>query len=407
MPNYRFKARDNHGEAKTGEINAASSLDAVRKLRSGGLMASDVRLSAGGLDPDRVLLKEAGKNVDREEVIAFSQQLAVMVDTGVPLAEALDAILCHSKTGPFKRIVTSLTEAVTAGSSFSAALERWPRVFPPLMVSLMKASEASGTMGTMLSRLADYLGKERKTAKQIKGALTYPAVMMTIAIIVTVFLMVFVLPRFAGIYASRSAELPLPTQILMDISGFFIGNALPLSATVAALLVAGGMFFRSIRGRRTADWLRLNLPIVRNMYKQLYLTRATRTMSTLIEGGVDLMRCIAITRGVTDNIYYQRFWDEVINCIKQGRSFAEVFRTSELFSPMIGQMIEAGERSGNLAEVMDKIAGSCEEELDEAVKQTTQYIEPLMISFMGVLVGSVAIALLLPIFSVSSVVSQG
>lgn len=406
MPNYRYKARDQKGQLQTGEINAASSIDAVRKLRSEGLVASDVRLSAGGVNPERLLLQEAGRNVDREEVIAFSQQLAVMVDTGVPLAEALDAILCHAKPGPFKRIVTSLTEQVTAGSSFSAALERWPRVFPSLMVSLMKASEASGTMGTMLSRLADYLGKERKTAKQIKGALTYPIVMMTIALIVTVFLMVFVLPRFAGIYASRSAALPLPTQILMDISGLLIGHALPLAAGAAGLITALVFFFRSRRGRVVADWLRLHLPVVSGMYRQLYLTRSTRTMATLIEGGVDLLNCIAITRGVTDNIYYHRFWDEVVTCIKQGRNFSEVFRTCELFSPMIGQMIEAGERSGNLADVMEKIATSCEEELDEAVKKTTQYIEPLMISFMGVLVGSVAIALLLPIFSVSSVVAQ-
>jgi type IV pilus assembly protein PilC len=378
----------------------------VRKLRNEGLTASDVRLSGGGVNPERVLLQEAGRNIDREEVINFSQQLAVMVDTGVPLAEALDAILCHTKAGPFKRIITSLTEQVTAGSSFSAALERWPRVFPSLMVSLMKASEASGTMGTMLSRLADYLSKERKTAKQIKGALTYPVIMMTIAVIVTVFLMVFVLPRFAGIYASRSAELPLPTQILMDVSQFFIGNAIPLAACAVAAGVGVFSFFRSKRGKIVGDWLRLNVPIIRGMYRQLYLTRATRTMSTLIEGGVDLLHCIAITRGVTNNIYYQRFWDEVVNCIKQGRNFSEVFRTSELFSPMIGQMIDAGERSGNLADVMDKIATSCEEDLDEAVKRTTQYIEPLMISFMGILVGSVAIALLLPIFSVGTVVSQ-
>jgi type IV pilus assembly protein PilC len=405
MPNYRYKARDAKGHPVIGEINAESSRDAVRRLRADGKMASEVRLSASGIDSEKILLQEAGRNVSREDVIQFTQQLAVMVDTGVPLAEGLDAILIQLKPGSFKRVVTAVTEDVTSGANFSAALERWPRVFPSLMVSLMKASEASGTMGDMLGRLSTYLSNERRTAKQIKGALTYPAVMMAIAVVVTGFLMVFVLPKFAKIYESRSAALPLPTEIVMTISRFLMGNAIPLLAAAGVLTVAGAIFLKSKPGRECMDWLRLNCPLVSVMYKQLYLTRATRTMSTLIAGGVDLLRSIEITRGVTDNVYYQQFWNSVIMQVKQGRQVSEVFRESTLFSPMIGQMIDAGERSGQLAQVMDKIAASCEEELEEAVKQVTQYIEPLMISFMGVLVGAVAIALLLPIFSVSSVVA--
>ena len=405
MPNYRYRARNNQGEACSGEINAASAREAVRKLRTEGLYASDVYLSASGLDPEKLLLHDAGKNVGREEVIGFAQQLSVMIDTGVPLSEALDAILSHTKPGSFKRVITAITEEITSGVSFSAALARWPKVFPPLMVGLMKASEASGTMGTMLNRMSHYLSKEQKTAKQIKGALTYPAVMMSVAIIVTSFLVVFVLPRFAGIYEARSAKLPLPTQILMNISGFIIGNYVYILAGLGLLILLLTLFVRSATGKRTLDWLRINTPLIGSMYRQLYLTRSMRTMSTLVEGGVELMQCIEITRSVTNNIYYDRFWNEVVSCIRQGRRFSEVFSTSKLFTPMIGQMLDAGERSGRLAEVMEKIANSCEEDLDESVKRTTQYIEPLMISFMGALVGSVAIALLLPIFSVASVVS--
>ncbi|MCK4873656.1 MAG: type II secretion system F family protein [Phycisphaerales bacterium] len=406
MPNYRYKARDSKSEFITGEINAASSRDAVRKLRVDGIVTSDVWLSASGVDSEKVLLQEAGKNVKREEVIAFAQQLSVMIDTGVPLSEAMDAILRNSKSGPFKRVLTEVTEDITSGLSFSNALDRWPRVFPTLMISLMRASEASGTMGPMLSRLSHYLGKERKTIKQIKGALTYPAVMMTIAVIVTGFLMVFVLPRFAGIYKSRSAELPLPTQVLMSISDFMIGNAIPIGIALVATGVALFIFLKQQAGQRTLDWLRLNVPLLSTMYKQLYITRAMRTMSTLIEGGVDLLDSIEITRGVTNNYYYERFWNGVVVYVKQGRQFSDVFRNSNLFSPMIAQMVDAGERSGQLADVMDKVAVSCEEDLDEAVKKMTQYIEPLMISFMGILVGSVAIALLLPIFSIGTVMSQ-
>ena len=180
-------------------------------------------------------------------------------------------------------------------------------------------------------------------------------------------------------------------------------------AAACAPLAAGIVLFIFLKkqaGRRTLDWLRLNVPLLSTMYKQLYITRAMRTMSTLIEGGVDLLDSIEITRGVTNNYYYERFWNGVVVYVKQGRQFSDVFRNSNLFSPMIAQMVDAGERSGQLANVMDKVAVSCEEDLDEAVKKMTQYIEPLMISFMGILVGSVAIALLLPIFSIGTVMSQ-
>lgn len=408
---YAFRARDSSGAVVSGSMVAANSEEVGARLRAEGkyvLSVTENALRASEqLDAQQVRRNESAKRVKREDVIAFCQQLSVMLETGVPLTEALDAFCSQTPRKEFRDVLMILRDEIYAGEKFSIAMSRWPRVFPNMMISLMKASEASGTMAMMLGRIGMYLGKERRTAKQIKGALAYPAFMMGMGVTMTIFLMAFVLPRFAKIYEMRSATLPAPTRFLLNISHFVTTKYMYYGPALVVLLVGGVILFSRPAGKIALDWARLNVPVLRKMYHQLYITRAARTMSTLLASGVNLLDIIAICRGVTNNVYYDRLWNRMETGVRDGRQISDAVFETDFIPKNIASMINSGERSGRLAEVTEKIASFSEEELDAAVKQVTSFIEPLMIVFMGVVVGGVAMALLLPIFSMGKVMSGG
>lgn len=400
---YAYKARDSQGDVVTGSIVATSVQEVGARLRAEGKVVISVNRDSlrpeGTVDAEQVLRGEAAKRVSREHVIGFCQQLSVMLETGVPLGEALDSFCRQTTNREFKQVVEDLRDRIFAGDPFSKAMAEWPRVFPHMMVSLMKASEASGTMSMMLGRVGQYLAKERRTTRQIKGAMSYPMFMMGIAVVLTVFLMVFVLPRFATIYEMRSATLPTPTRVLLGVSEFLTTQYMYYLPAAAVAAIAGYIWSRWPSGRKFLDWLRLNCPVVQSMYRQVYITRATRTMGTLLAAGVSLLDIVEICRGVTNNHYYDQLWDEIAANIRDGKQLSDALAESTLIPPNIVSMISSGERSGRLADVMETIALYSDEELDVTVKQVTAYIEPIMIVTMGVMIGGIAMALLLPIFS--------
>lgn len=409
---YTYKARDADGTVVTGSLVADSPEEVGARLRSNGKFVLSVSQNAMrsptvSLDADQIQRNEAAKRVRREDVIAFCQQLAVMLETGVPLSEAIDVICGQNPSRDFRKVLEALREDLYAGEPFSSAMAKWPKIFPTMMLSLMKAAEASGTMALMLGRVGDYLARERRTAKQIKGALAYPTFMLFCGLAVTVFLTAFVLPRFAQIYASRSASLPVPTRVLIVVSDFLNTQYIYYGPVLVVGLVVGVLWLRSAAGRRAKDWLRLNVPAVRTMYGQLYISRTARTMSTLLSAGVNLLDIIDICRGVTNNHYYDEMWDAMAAGVHEGGQLSEAMFNVSFIPPSVASMIGAGERSGRLSEVMVRIAEFSEEELDRAVSQVTTFIEPVMIVIMGVVIGGMAVALLLPIFGMSQVMAGG
>lgn len=408
---YSFRARDAAGAVISGTMVASNADEVGRRLRTDGKFVLDVQdkpmRADMALDREQILRNEAVKRVRREDVIAFCQQLSVMLETGVPLAEALNAFQRQTARREFRQVLTRLSDDICSGETFSAAMGKWPRVFPSMMVSLMKASEASGTMAMMLGRVGGYLAKERRTAKQIKGALGYPLFMMLSGVLLTVFLMAFVLPRFARIYDARAASLPTPTKILLAISNFLTTEYLIYGPVAIGLLSGLIVFCHTRGGRRIIDWGKLNMPPLRTMFGQLYITRATRTMGTLLAAGVNLLDIIDICRGVVTNSYYGDLWDDMENRVREGQQMSDAIFRAPFIPPNVASMVASGERSGRLPEVMDRIAEFSEEELDAAVKQATSYIEPMMIIIMGIVIGGVALALLLPIFSMGRVMTGG
>jgi type II secretory pathway component PulF len=408
---YSYRARDQRGQMVSGYMVGSSAAEIGERLRAEGhivLAVEDKPLSSTTeLSTAQIRLNEAARRVRREDVIAFCQQLAVMLETGVPLREALESFHAQCRRQEFRTVLESLKNAVYAGENLSTAMARWPKAFPNMMISLCKASEASGTMALMLGRIGNYLAKERRTARQIKGALGYPIFMMSTGLAMTVFLVAFVLPRFAKIYAQRSATLPRPTRILMAISDFCTAQWMYYGP---ALVVAGIVLFIWLgrpSGRRALDWVRMHAPLLGRMYGQLYLTRAARTMSTLLAAGVNVLDIIDICRGVTSNVYYDELWSRMEQGVREGKQVSDAVMGSDLIPANVASMIASGERSGRLAQVMEKIAEFSEEELDATVKQVTSYIEPIMIIVMGAVIGGIAMALLLPVFSMGKIMSGG
>lgn len=345
------------------------------------------------------------KKVRQEDIIYFCSQLAVMVDTGVPLADALDAISQETEHTGLRAMVADLSDQVKGGAEFSKALESHPRHFSRLFVALMRASEASGQMGSMLQRVSVYLVQERDIRRKVKGAMAYPLAMLGFCVLVVVCLMVFVLPQFREIYEGKGAVLPAPTKLLLGISDGLISYwPMVIGGTIAAI-VGATVYFRSPGGQQVLDYLRINLPIVGPMYRRSYLSRSLRTMSTMVATGVGVLDGLDITAQVAGNHYYARIWKDVSEFAEQGKTLADGLREHPLIPAAVAQMVSAGERTGRLELVLERVAGFCEDEMEQAIKTMTSFIEPVMIIVIGGVIGAIAIALLMPIFSVSKVMA--
>jgi type IV pilus assembly protein PilC len=406
MQRFVYQTRDGSGGSQTGLLTAGDVAEASRMLRRDG--KTIVSLVAQDSDEAEVQGLAIGgkKKVRRDDVIFFAAQLAVMVDTGVPVADALDCIAQGAEHPGLKATVQDLSSQVKSGVEFSAALESHPKVFNKLFVALMRASEASGTMGSMLQRLSEYLEQDRDTRKKIKGAMTYPICMLSFCILVVTGLLIFVLPRFEKIYAGKGALLPLPTRMLLGLSGGIIAYW-PFILCGVLTVVTGIYFFaRSPTGRIFFDRLRIKMPIIGPMVRKACLTRSLRTMSTMVTTGVSILDGLQLTAEVSGNHFYARMWTELGKGAEEGLSLSQQLSNYDLVPGSIAQMIAAGERTGQLGPVMNRAAGFCENDMRVAIKTTTDMIEPIMIVVMGFIVGGIAMSLLLPIFSVSRLMAH-
>lgn len=401
MPRFNYQVRDAAGRSLAGVMTAGSLEEASRLLRLDGQTVVDVRPVNEKFTGER-----SSRRIRTDEVIFFCTQLAVMVDTGVPLCEALDSICQQTKHEAFRAVLEDISDHVKAGMEFSAALQRHPKVFGRLFIAMMQASEAAGRMGHMLTLVSEYLADQRDIRKRLKGAMIYPVCMLVFCVVVVAALLGFVLPRFEKIYASKNAMLPAPTRVLLAVSHAFT-TYWPITLTVIAAVVAGTWYYlRTPRGRIFLDRVRISMPIIGPMYRKAYLARSLRTMATMVTTGVAMLEGLSITAEVAGNHFYRNVWLSVAERVKQGNTLTSELAETSIIPPTVTQMIDAGERSGQLGRVMNRVAGFCEDDLKTAIKAATQLIEPLMIIVMGLLVGGIAIALLLPVFSLSKVVAQ-
>jgi type IV pilus assembly protein PilC len=352
----------------------------------------------------------AGK-VKPAELILFTTQLSVMLDSGVVLSDALDAIAEQAEHGAFRMVIMDIAEKVKSGENFSKALAEYPKIFNAMFISMVRASEASGKMAEMLRVLSGYLSFESETRKRIKGALTYPFIMALMAVAATGTLMFFVLPRFMRIYESKGAALPKITQILVGFSRM-LGNLRVMTGVLTVgVLVATALYYfaGTITGRRVIDYIKIHTPILGAMFIDLVITRSMRIMATMVNTGVSLLDSIEVVRGSCENYYFQQLWAAADKKIRDGYQLSEsilISAGSGLIAPSIVQMLRAGEKSGKLGEVCDKVSVFYEKKLEGSIRGVMALIEPLMITILGGIIGTIAIALLLPVFRISSVIAH-
>ncbi|MEC7353424.1 MAG: type II secretion system F family protein, partial [Planctomycetota bacterium] len=296
---------------------------------------------------------------------------------------------------------------IESGRQFSDAIAKHPKLFGPLYVNMVRASEMSGSFARMLDRIASYLAQEIETRRMVMGASIYPGVIAAMAMSVTVFLLTFVLPKFATVFKGKEAALPAPTKFLMSISGFMVEYWWVVAAVAASLVVGFLAFIRTELGGFWWDRFKLTTPGVRKMFRALYISRGLHTMGELLNAGVPMLDTISITGDISGNRLYRRMWRGVHASVKQGRKIQATLTRSSLLPRSVVQMIAAGEESGKLGEVLEEISTYYNKLLRDAIKSMTGMIEPLMIVVMGSIVGFIAMAIILPIFKMSSLVSGG
>ncbi len=405
MATFAYTSRDSAGRPANGSLTAASVGEALQMIRAEGKYPISVRPTAESEAEAAPVTGGAGVKISRADLIQIATQLSIMIDTGVTLIEALDCIGKQLERPAARKLVADLTEQLQAGISFSNALNRHPRSFPRVFIALMKASEHSGMMSRMLGRAVAYLRDEQETTRKVKGALTYPMIMLTFAMTTTIFLLAFVLPRFTAIYANKKAALPVPTKVLMAISDGLVSHYLAILTTVVLGAILGTFYFRSPSGARVWHYVQLHAPLLGKMFRKLHLSRGLRMVGTMAGSGVQLTDCIATAHDLCANTYFKQLWTSVSLQIQAGKQLSEPLFESDLVPRSVSQMIHSGEKGGKLAHVMEQVAGFAELELKEQIANMTRYIEPLMIIIMGFIIGGVAMALLLPIFTISRVMT--
>ena len=358
--------------------------------------------TSGFMDALRSVHFELGPGL--KDIQVFTNQLAVMLKAGINIRDAIDAAADQVDNARFSGILCQVRDDVVAGQPLSDALAKHPRAFSPLYVNMVRAAELSGSLATMLQRISGHLSRQLETRRMVRGAMVYPVIIGVMAVVTTVFLLVAVLPKFTMLFAGKEALLPKPTLALMAISDFMRNQwYIPVAGVV--LLTAGIiMGLRTERGTAIWDRTKLRLPMLKGMFRALYISRSVNTLGELLSAGVGMLETLEIAADVSGNIVYRNMWLAVHDSVKQGSKLAEPLDEMGILPKNVVQMAAAGEDSGTLGTVLQEVAEFYQKELRSSIKTVTSMIEPLMIVVMGVVVGFIAMSIILPIFKMSSLV---
>ena len=340
----------------------------------------------------------------RKDILNFTNQLAVMVRAGISLQDSIESIAEQCKNEKFKVVIADLKNRIEAGQSFSQALAEHPDVFTDFYVNMVAAAEISGSLSSMLQKLGEYLDSEAETRSQVKGAMVYPIIIATMAVVVTFFLLCFVLPRFTAIFAGKERLLPAPTKILMATSAFLRSYWYYILPGIGAMFWGFWYFIGTEGGRLWWDKTKLSLPLIKTLCRSLYITRSLHAMGVLTKAGVPILSTISITAQIAGNVLYKEMWLGVHEEVRQGKKIASSLGRFDLMPHNVVEMIRSGEDSGTMSDVLRDVSNFYARELKTIIKTVTSMIEPIMIVLMGIMVGFIAMSIILPIFKMSSLV---
>ncbi len=393
---FSYVAKDAAGNLLRGRIDVEDREAAVFRLSRDGLKV--VELTSQTQEWNLF-----AKRVRKSEIVYFTSQLSVMIETGISLAAALEGIAEQEANPTLKRVLLDVRDRVSTGEDFSSALAQFPKYFDATYVALVRAAEQSGMLAEMLDRIALYMRGELEARGKMRAAMAYPAIMAVLAVGVTIFLLTFIMPKFTPLFSRRGVELPTVTRLMMTLSETMVESWYVWLGGGAALVASFVYGRRTASGRKVIDSMKLYVPLLGKVFRKTALSRSIRTLGTMIQCGVPMLEAIRLSSDVSANYHYQQVWEQVEEEVTQGNRISDVLFSSPLFPNTLVQMIRAGEETGKLDTVLQKVSLFYDREVEMTLKATTSLIEPLLISVMGVVVGTIGLSILLPIFSLSRV----
>jgi type IV pilus assembly protein PilC len=404
MNTFSYQARDASGKIVSGIQDALNEDNAVTSLMSRGLMVLSLQQKAAVSRS-----RKKTWTVKETDLVLFTRQLSTMIEAGISLVQAMTALYdqCDPKRQRnLRHIISDVTTRVQGGETFHESIAKHPRVFDRLFVSMVKAGEHGGLLAEILDRLAGFLEASARLRKKVKSAMTYPVIVICIAFAITTFLLVKVVPIFGEIFKDFGAKLPAPTQFLIDVSEFIRGEWYFLVLLLAGIFVGARTFLRSTRGKQIADRYKLKLPIFGPLIHKICMSRFSRTFAQLIRSGVPILEVLDIVGGASGNHVVETSIKGVSEDVEKGDNLSVALSKKKIFPPMMLRMVSAGEATGKIDTMLEKMADFWDEEIEAMLDALTSLIEPLLIVFLGVIVGGIVIAMFLPIFKLNEVVSQ-
>jgi type IV pilus assembly protein PilC len=395
MPDYKYQGTSRAGASVSGVMTASNKTELANLLKRQQITAT--KMTEKGKEFN---MPQFGGSVKAKELAIFTRQFSVMIDAGLPLVQCLEILASQQENKLFQKVLTGTRGQVEGGATLSAAMRTSPKVFDPLYVNMVEAGETGGILDTILQRLSTYIEKNVKLQRAVKSALVYPVGVLTVAGGVITLLLWKVVPIFATLFAGLGVDLPLPTKIVIALSNF-VGSifGLLILAAIAGAIIGLKVWYTTPQGRFILDSIVLKLPVLGILMRKIAVARFTRTLGTLISSGVPILEGLDITAKTAGNAVVERALQQVRRSLEEGKSLTEPLRDSEVFPGMVTQMIAVGEQTGAMDAMLQKIADFYEEEVDAAVKDLLTALEPIMIVFLGVVVGGVVISMYLPLFS--------
>ncbi|MGD9188650.1 MAG: type II secretion system F family protein [Desulfobacteraceae bacterium] len=401
MPVYLWEGKNRNNQIQKGELEAPSE-DAVRsQLNRLRVVPSKIKKKPKDLFENVAFLQQ---KVKEKDVIVFCRQFSTMIDAGLPIIQCLDILQAQQENPTFKKMLKTIKDSVESGVTLADSLKKYPKHFDSLFVNMIAAGEAGGILDVILKRLSGYMEKAAKLKGKVKGAMVYPAITIVVAVLVVVVILVFVIPVFQEMFAEFGSALPAPTQIVIVMSEFVKSKIHWMIIGLVLFAIVFKKYYGTDKGRLTVDALMLKMPVIGMLLRKVAVAKFTRTMGTMLSSGVAILEALDIVAKTSGNRVVENAIYSVRSGISEGRTMADPLQASGVFPAMVCQMIAVGESTGALDAMLEKIADFYDEEVDQAVENLTAMIEPLMIVFLGIVVGGLIVSMYLPIFKMAGAV---
>ncbi|MBD3234304.1 MAG: type II secretion system F family protein [candidate division Zixibacteria bacterium] len=395
MPLFEYKGKTVAGAAVSGTLSAKNRQELERLLRRRRILVTEVSKK-----PSQININIGKKKIKKIDISRFTRQFATMISAGLPMVQCLEILAKQSENPEMRKVIEEVKEGVQGGATLSDALSKHRNAFDELYVNMVEAGEIGGALDTILVRLAAFREKADALVRKVKGAMVYPIVVLIVALGVTIGMLTFIVPVFAKMFTGLGTELPAPTQIILSISDTLKANFLNIIIGIVALVFLYKWYGRKPKGRLNIDKAKLKIPLIGDLTRKSSISRFTRTLGTLLSSGVSILDALEITGKTAGNMVVQRAIKKSVVSIAEGETITAPLKESGVFPPMVIQMISVGEKTGGLDEMLSKIADFYDEEVDAAVAALTSVIEPIIIVFLGVVMGGILIAMYLPMFDI-------